>query len=188
MNTIVKMLVVLSCIGIISGGSLSMLSTWAAPKIAANRKADTERAIFLVQPEASKYEEVATVDFELYQVFTEDDEAIGYAMPWEGSGFQGKIRLIFGVRNDLMTLTSIEVLDQLETPGLGTKILEEPFTSQFRNLKADPQVDWVKGAPASKATEIETITGATISAKAVVFIINDGLQQLRASVPVGEMK
>jgi electron transport complex protein RnfG len=184
MNTIIKMLITLSIIGIISGAFLSQIAGWAAPKIEMHRKAATEEAIFLVQPDAKKYEKLNT-DFECYQVFDDSSNSIGYALPYEGNGFQGKIRLMVGVTDDMNNLTGMQVLEQLETPGLGTLIIEEPFTKQFQGLLASPQVDWVKGVPPSKDNEIQTITGATISAKAVVFIINDGLSRLRDAQSAG---
>ncbi|MDT8325158.1 MAG: FMN-binding protein [Bacteroidota bacterium] len=185
MKTIIGMLVTLSIIGVISGGGLAMLSSWADPLIAANKKADTERAIFQVQPEARNYEKVETVSYELYRVLDASGNAVGYALPWEGNGFQGKIRLMVGVKSDLMTITSIEVLEQVETPGLGTKIAEDPFRGQFSGLPADPQVDWVKGAPATRENQVETITGATISSKAIVEIVNDGMANLRKDMKEG---
>ena len=179
MKTVIKMLITLSIIGIVSGGLLSQLSGWAEPKIAMHRKAETEKAIYIVQPEAKSYEKVEQVDFELYKVFDDNKNRLGYALPYEGNGFQGKIRLMVGVKDDLNEIIGLEVLEQVETPGLGTKITEEPFTDQFKDLKAEPQVDWVKGAPATKPNEIEAVTGATISCKAVVDIINNGLIKLR---------
>jgi electron transport complex protein RnfG len=185
MKIIISMIVTLSIIGIISGGGLALLSSWADPLIAANKKAATERAIFQVQPEGKNYKKMESVAYELYQVLDEGNNVLGYALPWEGNGFQGKIRMMVGVTSDLMTITAIEVLDQVETPGLGTKVTEDPFRSQFSGLKADPQVDWIKAVPPTKENEIQTITGATISSKAIVAIVNDGLTNLRKDIKEG---
>jgi len=115
-------------------------------------------------------------------VFDDAKQPIGYSLPWEGNGFQGKIGIMIGLSIDLSTITSIEILEQVETPGLGTKVTEDPFRKQFSGLKAEPQVDWVKGAPPTKPNEIQTITGATISSKAIVAIVNDGLSTARAAM------
>lgn len=187
MNTVIKMLVVLSIIGVISGALLSQISGWAEPKIEMHRKAATEEAIFMVQPNAKDYEKVESVDFELYKVFDEARALIGYALPYEGNGFQGKIRLMVGVKDDLNQLVGLEILEQVETPGLGTKVTEDPFTNQFNNLSTEPQVDWVKGSAPSKPNEIQAITGATISSKSVVQIINDGLAKLRSAEEGGKL-
>jgi Na+-translocating ferredoxin:NAD+ oxidoreductase RnfG subunit len=83
------------------------------------------------------------------------------------------------LKNDLKELVGLQVLEQTETPGLGTKVTEEPFTNQFVELVAEPNVGWVKGAPPTNTNEIQTITGATISSKAIVNIVNAGLKKLR---------
>ncbi len=186
MNLTAKMLITLSIIGIASGGLLSKISNWAAPKIEMHKKADTEKAIFNVLPEGIKYERLSSVDFECYKVLGESDSIIGFALPYEGNGFQGKIRLMTGLKSNLEQITAIEILDQIETPGLGTKITEQPFRDQFNELKTVPKVEWVKGAPPSKPNEIQAITGATISCKAVVAIINEGLKKLREAKADGE--
>lgn len=179
MKLLLHMLATLTIIGIVSGGLLSEVSKWAKPKIALHRKAETEKAIFLVQPNAKSQKKIETVDFEIYRVFDENNEPIGYALPYEGNGFQGNIRLMVGVKNDLKEIVGMQVLEQTETPGLGTKVTEEPFTNQFVELVAEPNVGWVKGALPTKTNEIQTITGATISSKAIVDIVNGGLMKLR---------
>lgn len=179
MNKATQMLLVLTSIGILAGGLLAMVSEWANPLIAANQKAATEAAIFRVQPEGKNYEPIQNAGFEVYKVMDEENSGIGYALVYEGNGFSGKIRMIAGLSEDLEKISAIEILDQIETPGLGTKITEEPFTNQFIQLETSPNVAWVKGVEPSKPNEIQTITGATISAKAVVSILNVGIDKLK---------
>lgn len=186
MKKIVQILAVLTIIGVISGGALAMVADWAAPKIEANRKAETEAAIFLVQPEGKSYEVIEDAGFELYKVLDNTKDHTGYAMIYEGNGFQGKVRIMIGVSPDLTTVTAMEVLEQTETPGLGTKILEDPFKGAFNGLHAEPQIDMVKGVPPSNPNEVQAITGATISSKAVIAIINDGLVQLHKELGGGK--
>lgn len=180
MKLVIHMLVTLTVIGIISGALLSTINGWAAPKIEANRIAETERAIFVVQANAKNYKKVEDVDFELYEVFDDNDNSLGFAMPFEGNGFQGKIRLIVGIDKDLSNMIGLEVLEQVETPGLGTKVTEKPFTDQFKNLLVTPKINWVKGVKPDEPNEVQAITGATISSKSVVKIINDGINKLRS--------
>ena len=185
MKLVLHMMVTLTLIGIVSGAILSELNSWAAPKIEANRRAETERAIFVVQADGIKYKKVDNIEFELYEVFNDDSNSIGYALPYEGNGFQGKIRLIVGVNKDLSSLLGLEVLEQVETPGLGTKVTEVPFTDQFIDLKLTPDIAWVKGIQPQNPNEIQAITGATISSKAIVRIINEGINRLRSIKSVG---
>lgn len=179
MKNVIQMLIVLTTIGIISGVSLSEIAMWANPKIAINRAKETEQAIYRVQPNAKSFKKVEEIDLELYQVFDANNSPIGYAFPYEGNGFQGKIRLIVGLNDSLTIISRVEILEQVETPGLGTKITEEPFLNQFANLITSPQIDWIKGTPPAKPNQIQTITAATISSKAVVDILNNGITKLR---------
>jgi Na+-translocating ferredoxin:NAD+ oxidoreductase subunit G len=179
MNIIMRMLLTLSFLGVIAGGSLALVNNWSSPIIAENQRVETERGIFMVQPAGKTYEKVNVTGYELYKVFDEDSSLIGYSLVYQGNGFQGKIRLIAGLTPDINEITSLEILDQVETPGLGTKITEDPFKDQFKGLNVSPSVKWVKGTPPTAENEIQAITGATISSKSIVEIINAGVEQLR---------
>jgi Na+-translocating ferredoxin:NAD+ oxidoreductase subunit G len=179
MKIIIHMLLTLSIIGVIAGGALALVNGWSLPLIAANQKAETERAIFLVQPEGKTYQRVENAGFELYKVFEENTDLVGYSLVYYGNGFAGKIKIIAGITPELNKITALEILDQVETPGLGTKITEDPFKGQFNGLDLVPKITWVKGAPPSASNEIQAITGATISSKAIVDIINAGMVSLR---------
>ena len=131
MKQTVHMIATLTIIGSLVGALLSYIAGWAAPKIEINKKRDTEEAIYKVQPDTKKFEKVNEANFEVYKVFDDSGNVLGYAMPYEGNGFQGKIRLMFGIKNDLKELTGLEILEQSETPGLGAKIVDDDFRAQF---------------------------------------------------------
>lgn len=188
MSKVTQMLLVLTGIGIIAGGLLAMVNNWANPLIAANKKAETEASIFRVLSEGRSYIQISNAEFEVYKVMKDNPDVIGYALVYEGNGFQGKIRLICGLTEDLEKITSIEILEQVETPGLGTKVTEVTFTDQFKQLQTSPSIDWVKGIPPSRPNEIQAITGATISSKAVVAIINNGIAQMKKLRAAGGLK
>ncbi|OQY76109.1 MAG: hypothetical protein B6D45_04620, partial [Ignavibacteriales bacterium UTCHB3] len=103
---------------------------------------------------------------------------VGYAMPCKGNGFQGVITLMMGVSADLKKITGISVIDQTETPGLGSEILNESFSGQFKTVNPEPEIFGKKGAKETD-NDIVTITGATISSKAVVRIVNEGMAAMR---------
>ena len=77
-----------------------------------------------------------------------------------------------GVSQDYSKIYGIEILDSQETPGLGQEITSAPFRRQFKGLSARPAITYVKGKPRSAPNQIEAITGATISSKAVVSMLN----------------
>ncbi len=188
MNKVVQMLLVLTGIGIISGGLLAMVDGWADPLIAANKKAETEAAIFRVESDGKSYEALTNAGFEVYKVKNDKAEVVGFALVYEGNGFQGKIRLICGLSADLEKIHALEVLEQVETPGLGTKVTEAAFLEQFMQLETAPMVEWVKGAKPDDPNEIQAVTGATISSKAVVEIINRGIEKMKRLKDEGGLK
>ena len=68
----------------------------------------------------------------------------------------------------------MEVLESKETPGLGDKIYKDAeFVANFRQLSIEPEIVTVKKGKKSAANEVDAITGATISSKAIVRIINE---------------
>ena len=102
---------------------------------------------------------------------------IGVAITAAEPGFQELVTLMIGFDPATGTLTGYDVLDQKETPGLGDRIESDTdFTRQFAGRVA-PLVG-VKRAPASP-NDVQTITGATISSRAVVRIINDAVAKWR---------
>ncbi len=65
----------------------------------------------------------------------------------------------------------MEILDSRETPGLGDKIYKDAaFVANFASLSVDPEIVAVKKGNKSAPNQIDAITGATISSKAVVKI------------------
>jgi electron transport complex protein RnfG len=78
------------------------------------------------------------------------------------------------------------VLESRETPGLGDKIYKDAdFVASFDGLAVDPEIRAVKKGKKAASNEIDAITGATISSKAVVRIMNEAnarwLERLPAS-------
>lgn len=91
-----------------------------------------------------------------------DDKIVGYAVnTYTNKGFSGYINLMAGFKPD-GTIINITVLQQKETPGLGTKMKEAGFKDQFNDKNpAEFQLKVKKdGGP------VDAITAATISSRA----------------------
>lgn len=188
MKQVAHIIATLTLIGVIAGGSLSLVNNWAAPKIVINQKAETEKAIFLVHPDGKRYEEIKNPGFEVYKVFDESNNPVGYSLVYSGNGFQGKIKLMVGLNEELDKVTSIEILEQSETPGLGSKVTEPSYKDQFNGLIPVPTIKLVKGVDSSTPTEVKAITGATISSRAIVAIVNEGVSKLKDLQSKGALK
>ena len=84
-------------------------------------------------------------------------------------GSQGSITFSVGIQND-GTVNGYSITDISETPGLGMKAEDEEFYSQFEGKNVD-SFTVVKSAPTAD-NEIESISGATITSKAMANGVN----------------
>jgi electron transport complex protein RnfG len=79
------------------------------------------------------------------------------------------------------------VLSHSETPGLGEKITGTGFISQFTNKSVQNQLVVVKRS-VQKENEVQAITGATISSKAVTLAVNSAIDAYNAVISEGGVK
>ena len=157
----------------------------AFERIEAYKLQELKKAIVEVLPAYDSYKEVESDGMILYVAKdSSGSDPVGIAFEAIGNGFQGKISIMVGINPDFSEINGIKILEQIETPGLGTKIVVDPsnkadpywFPNQFKKLKTLPQIEVVKNIKPTKPTEIQAITGATISSKAVTKIINEQIQ------------
>ena len=95
---------------------------------------------------------------------------IGYVITVTAKdGSQSSITFSVGIQND-GTVNGYSITDISETPGLGMKAQEEDFYSQFEGKNVDSFVV-VKTTP-SADNEIESISGSTITSKAMANGVN----------------
>ena len=113
-----------------------------------------------------------TID-DVEQAVDKDGNALGYVITVTAKdGSQGSITFSVGIKND-GTVNGYSITDISETPGLGMLVQEKAFYSQFEN-KSESSYTVVKTAP-SADNEIEAVTGATISSRAVTNAVNASL-------------
>jgi Na+-transporting NADH:ubiquinone oxidoreductase subunit C len=108
-------------------------------------------------------------------------DGAGIALPYSGSGLWGPIDGIVALNPDLKTLKGVTILHQEETPGLGSRISEQSYLDQFRGKDFSSGLKLVPPGKARADNEIDAITGATLSPKAFLDILN---ANLRAAVPL----
>jgi electron transport complex protein RnfG len=102
---------------------------------------------------------------------------IGVAVEAGAPGFADEVRLMVGFNPATSALTGYAVLSQKETPGLGDKIAKDTaFVGRFRGKVAP--LSGTKNSTTEPGM-VQTITGATISSRTVIRIINDALARWR---------
>lgn len=186
--------------GLISGIAIIGIYEATLPTITANKARQLREAVFKVLPGVSRMQPLGFVDgalkplsedgeapdedLTLYGGYDSDGRFIGYAIPSDGPGFQDTISLLYGWRPGEGKIVGMEILDSRETPGLGDKIYKDAeFVANFSALVPDPDIVTVKKGTRSAPNEVDAITGATISSKAVVRIINEGQARWRDRLP-----
>ena len=115
--------------------------------------------------------------------FDENGELIGYVFPLIGRGFWDQIKGYMAVKPDLGTIQGLAFYEQSETPGLGAEITEPWFEKNFRDKKipdrAGPEgrmISLVREGREKGSGDVDAITGATQTSKAVEKIINTTLK------------
>ncbi len=95
-----------------------------------------------------------------------------YALPYEGSGLWGPIRGIIAMNPDLKKIAGLTIMEQEETPGLGSRIAEKEYLEEFKDKRFAPELEMVSPGSADEENEIDSISGATMSSKAFINILN----------------
>lgn len=182
-----RLIFTLGIAGLISGLAIIAIYEATFETIKAYKAETLKKAVFKVLPGTAQIEKMRYVDGRLQATTSEevDEDTIyagydskgtllGYAITAEGPGFQDIIGLLYGYLPDKRVIVGMAVLESRETPGLGDKIYKDAdFQANFIELAVDPTIITVKKGKKSAPNEVDEISGATISSKAVVRIINE---------------
>jgi len=187
MKEIVRLAIVLTVIAAGAGLILSVVEGVTRAPIAEQRRLETLKALKAVLPPIDNAPDADTVTLvtgkdkkgrDLSRTFyrgRQGETLAGVAFKVVApEGYSGNIEIMVGI-DPQGTVTGIEILTHAETPGLGSKITEGWFKEQFRG-KGLENADWrVKKDGGS----FDQITGATISPRAVVGAVRQGLEFYR---------
>ena len=187
MKDILRLIVVLTCLCIVSAIALAKIYDLTKGPIAYQKRLEVLRAIRTVLPPYDNEPDRDMVKLpmgidrkgnEIQGVFyrgRKGDRLIGVAFKVTSpEGYGGNIEVMVGLLPKGM-IYGIEVLSHLETPGLGAKIREAKFKDRFKNLNLSNTTWAVK----KDAGDIDGITGATISSRAVIKAVKEGLEFYR---------
>ncbi len=140
---------------------LGLTDNLVRDKIEWQKEQKIQRQLFEIFPNMTEH----TLEGDIYMIYSNGAE-IGFAFLAVGKGYGGLIDILVGLENET-TIKGVTIVSHLESPGLGARITESVFTNQFTGLNIDDVVLTRDGG------EIDAITGATISSKAVVEAIRD---------------
>lgn len=196
----VKMFRAMVTVGTLCALLIVMTFQTTLPIIKHNKTVALEKAVFKVLPGATQrvtfkktengFEPMTgevTNEEVVYAGFDDQNKLVGVAVEATGQGFQDVLNLLYGYSIDKQEIIGFYVLESRETPGLGDKIeKDEAFHKNFDNLDVSLDaslqsiknpVEPVKHGTKSNPWQVDCITGATISSKAVGNIIKASTQK-----------
>ena len=167
MKNIVRIALALALVCLVAAVSLSAVNQLTRGEIERRKAEELAESLRVVFPAAESFKELpvpaeipkregASI-LAVYEAFTEG-KSQGYVFRVYTMGYGGEMVLLLGIGKD-GTFTGMQVLEHQETPGLGSNITEETFRSQFVGKSVDD--------PFEVRKDIQAITGATISTRAV---------------------
>ena len=189
-----RLVATLAVAGILAGILIAAVNQHTSPIIEAYRAEQLRLAVYEVLPDAADYTTFYLVDGALapglpegakeseykrvYAGRNENGDPVGVAFSRGESGFQDVILVIIGFDPMRGTVSGMKVLESKETPGLGDKIFkDQAWVDQFFADPRTPLIPVKPGSGKGVPGEIDTITGATISTKAVIQIINNAITE-----------
>ena len=196
MKKIVKDALILTAITLISGCLLGLVYEITKNPIAKAQYNAQQKAYQAVFEEAESFEdyegfeEAEAAEVVAGSGYTENTingvveakdasgNTLGYVISLTShAGYGGDITFSVGITK-AGVVNSYSITSIGETAGLGMKAKEEKFSSQFREKNAD-SLEVVKGTAANE-NQIEAISGATITSKAMTNGVNAALAYFRA--------
>lgn len=124
----------------------------------------------------SKINEIKSKNNNILEVYTgisKDKSVVGYTIKTATSGYGGDVEVITGISLD-GKVTGIKVVKHQETPGLGANSTKPEFQNQFVGKSTDKELTVVK-TEAKESNEIQALTGATITSRAVTTGVNSAI-------------
>lgn len=177
-NEIVSLGLRLLLITAVAGFILGLGNKITAEPIAKQLKLENDTAMKEVLPIADEFNK-KDIELKDGSIITEvnegksSGEVKGYAIKVAPSGYGGEIDLMVGISNE-GKVEGIKVLSHSETPGLGANSTKPEFQDQFKGKPIDKELEVVKGT-ASGDNQIQALTGATITSRAVTKGVNEAI-------------
>ena len=181
MNSILKLGLNLFVICAVAAGLLAGTNQITAPLIEQRNEQANNEARQAVLADATEFKILdsknykSSSDVEVVEVYEglNGSEVAGYTIKVLPKGYGGEIELMVGITKD-GTIAGVNIGNMSETPGLGARSKEEAFYGQYAGKPAT-ELSGVKRGTAGE-TEIQAISGATITSKAVTSGVNAAVE------------
>lgn len=184
MKKIVKSTLILAAITLTAALCLAVVNAVTKDKIAEAVEKERTDSFYAVMPKAKEFKDMGVRVNEWNERRTGGADIVSAFEVYDGqgafkgvvvsvvshNGYGGDITLSLGV-DGCGVITGMKVTSMSETSGLGAECQNEEWQAQFTGKGADTLVYTKKGA--EKSDEIDALTGATITTKAVLEAVNE---------------
>lgn len=198
-----RLIFTLGFAGFVAGIIMVGAYLFTKPIIEANKAAAIEKAIFQVLPNCTSFKPLELKNGKLsaydptikksnakgdapklvYMGFDKSNNVAGFAVLGSEIGFADLINVLIGYDATKKTIIGFRVLECKETPGLGDKITKDAaFQKNFVALLTEPEIKFAKNGEKHNPNEVEAITGATISSKAVIRLLNKAMNEWKGPI------
>lgn len=186
MKNALKILIFVLVMGTVSGTLLVGVNSFTLPLVTKNEELKLKSTVLEVleitytKVDALKLfaQNVKVLDKDKYIFYSGPDGSIAFEL--SGLGLWGPISGILSLEKDLKTIRKIKITHQEETPGLGGRIAEENYLQQFKRKEVFPKLIFLPEGKAKSPNEVDAITGATGSSRALEKLINEHVQRYLA--------
>lgn len=194
------MIATLGGIAMLSGFLVVSIFQFTKPYIEENQRIATQKAVFKVVPGAKTHKEFVVTNDGIHAVgagkmgthvfagYDKNGKLLGVAVRAGAQGYADMIHILYGYDPACQCIRGIKVLKTAETPGLGDKIItDENFQRNFDALDArlnaegmglENDIVTVKHGTKKHEWQIDAISGATISSRAIGKALNTSARKL----------
>ena len=165
--------------------ALAATNIFTAKKVKEQNMLSEQSSRQIVLPSAESFSQKSFNGTEYYEGINPAGQVAGFVFNAEARGYGGPIKVVVGITTD-SKVSGVNILSQNETPGLGANIKNDNFKNQFIGSVPQGEFSVVKGK-ASSDSQIEALTGATISSKAVTNAVKDAVDLFKEIKAGGEI-
>jgi electron transport complex protein RnfG len=196
-----RLIAVLGSVAMISGLLIVLVYQATLPTITEQKRQALEAAVLKVIPGASRMHAYVVEGKDLvpategnvsglhvYLGYDPNGALKGIAAEGSGQGYADAVKILYGYSPECECIAGFTVVSSRETPGFGDKLQTDPdFLANFKSLDARLNGDknglanaivTVKHGTKTQPWQVDAISGATVSSRAVGRALNDSASQV----------
>jgi electron transport complex protein RnfG len=164
MNDFIRFIAPLLITCIVSAAALSVAFDVTESFIREKQVSGLQATLREVFPAADSFSAAAQKipDAEVYEAGI-NGSLVGVAVVVSAKGYANAIRILVGIELGSRAISGVRILQESETPGLGSRVREPSFLGQFSGKSAEQKFDAITGATVSSSAVINAAKNASLA-------------------------